>query len=154
MLDGGLPAWKAAGFPVEEGVVEAAPGDFTARRRPELYATAEDVAEATDTGSAVVINALDIASHSQARIPGSVNVPFTDSLTSEGPVARPEEVRASYEETGALEADKPVITYSRAGIAATFDAFQLARLGREDVRVYDGSLTDWTSGDARPLEAD
>lgn len=38
------------------------------------------------------------------------------------------------------------------GIAATCVAFQLARAGRSDVAVYDGSLTEWTSNLDRPLE--
>ena len=45
------------------------------------------------------------------------------------------------------------MTYCGGGIAATTVAFTLSLLGRDDVRVYDGSLNAWTAGE-RPLERD
>ncbi|SER62761.1 sulfurtransferase [Corynebacterium cystitidis] len=141
VFDGGLPAWRERGYPVETGTVTAVPGDFTACRRPELYATVDDVAAAIDDPSTILINALDRDSYIKAHIPGSVNVPCAEAVDA-----------AAFEAVGALDEGKRVITYCGGGIAATFDAFQLARLGRDDVRVYDGSMTDWTSDPSRPLE--
>ena len=43
------------------------------------------------------------------------------------------------------------MTYCGGGIAAAFDAFALALLGRDDALVYDGSLVDWTSDPGLPL---
>ena len=48
--------------------------------------------------------------------------------------------------------DRPIITYCGGGIAATSDAFVLTELlGRSDVSVYDGSLSEWVQSDDRPL---
>lgn len=44
-----------------------------------------------------------------------------------------------------------VITYCGSGIAATYAAFNLARPGRDDVAVYDGSLTKWAADPKLPL---
>lgn len=47
VLNGGLPAWKNAGGPVESGPeIATAPGDFTARPVPERLASADDVLKA------------------------------------------------------------------------------------------------------------
>jgi thiosulfate/3-mercaptopyruvate sulfurtransferase len=45
-----------------------------------------------------------------------------------------------------------VITYCGGGIAASSDAFALALLGRENVAVYDASLSEWARDPALPME--
>ena len=46
-----------------------------------------------------------------------------------------------------------IVTYCGGGIAATSDAFVLkALLGRDDVTVYDGSLSEWLLDPNWPLE--
>jgi thiosulfate/3-mercaptopyruvate sulfurtransferase len=60
-------------------------------------------------------------------------------------------VRQHFERAGVL--DRPrVITYCGGAIAASFDAFALALLGRRDVAVYDGSLVEWSSDPESPLD--
>jgi len=61
-------------------------------------------------------------------------------------------VRDLFAEKGTLDEGKRVITYCGGGIAATFVAFDLARLGRGDVAVYDGSLNEWTADPSLPME--
>jgi thiosulfate/3-mercaptopyruvate sulfurtransferase len=39
------------------------------------------------------------------------------------------------------------------GVSATLLALGLVRAGREDVRIYDGSLEEWTADPARVVEA-
>ncbi|MCL4069505.1 rhodanese-like domain-containing protein, partial [Pseudomonas sp. GX19020] len=53
---------------------------------------------------------------------------------------------------GALDPSKRTITYCGSGIAASVEALALATLGRDDVAVYDGSLTEWTADPDLPLE--
>lgn len=58
VLDGGLPAWIAAGYPTEEG--EPHPHErrhFSARLDHGAVADADDVARALETGSAQVVDA-------------------------------------------------------------------------------------------------
>ncbi len=47
---------------------------------------------------------------------------------------------------------EPVIAYCGGGISATVDVFALSLLGRDDVRLYDGSLTEWTADAALPVD--
>ena len=45
-----------------------------------------------------------------------------------------------------------VVTYCGGGIAASSDAFALALLGRDDVAVYDASLSEWAADPSLPME--
>jgi thiosulfate/3-mercaptopyruvate sulfurtransferase len=45
-----------------------------------------------------------------------------------------------------------VIAYCGGGISATVDLFALALLGRDEARLYDGSLTEWTRDETLPVE--
>ncbi|QDE96256.1 rhodanese-like domain-containing protein [Myxococcus xanthus] len=57
-----------------------------------------------------------------------------------------------FEKVGALDAAKKTVMHCRGGIAATVAALQLPRLGRDDVAVYDGSMTEWSQDPQRPFE--
>ena len=47
-----------------------------------------------------------------------------------------------------------MVTYCGGGIAASSDAFILTLLGRDDVAVYDASLSEWANDPAMPMERD
>ncbi len=58
ILDGGFPAWVAAGMPVEEGMPRARqPRHFTARFDAGAVADREDVARALESGAVQVVDA-------------------------------------------------------------------------------------------------
>jgi thiosulfate/3-mercaptopyruvate sulfurtransferase len=169
VLDGGLPAWRAAGLPVTASQTPppSAPPRFTPRPRPELLATRADVEaivrgddDAAGAASACLVNALSPAvfrgegpsSYARpGRIPGSRNVPHATLVDPDTNRFRP---RAELAATlAALPADGPVVAYCGGGISATVDVFALALVGRrDDVRLYDGSLTEWTADPELPLE--
>lgn len=167
VLDGGLPAWRAAGLPVTAAPTPppASPPRFTPRPRPELLATRADV-EAIVRGddgagtAACLVNALSPtvfrgegpSSYSRpGRIPGSLNVPHATLIDPDTNCFRPRTELAATLAT--LPADDPIVAYCGGGISATVDVFALALLGRrDDVRLYDGSLTEWTADPALPVE--
>lgn len=160
VLDGGFAAWQAAGQPVATGT-EALPATvFTARRRPELLASKDEVLAAIEEPEIQLVNSLDTDTFEGSRrtyarpgrIPGSSQVFFGDLITGDSEARSREEVRPLFEQAGALEQDTQVVTYCGSGIAATYLAFQLARLGRDDVAVYDGSMTEWAADESLPLE--
>ncbi|MEE6286322.1 sulfurtransferase [Georgenia sp. MJ173] len=160
VLDGGFTAWRKAGRPVATGQETLPAATFTARRRPELLATKDDVLFSLDLPDIQLVNSLDRetfegtrATYARpGRIPGSGHVFFGELVSAEGLALDPDEVRPAFANAGALDEDKQVVTYCGSGIAATYLAFQLARLGRDDVAVYDGSLTEWAADESLPLE--
>ena len=62
-----------------------------------------------------------------------------------------DELRARFDAVGAMKAGR-VITYCGGGIAASSDAFVLTLLGRDDVAVYDASLSEWAKDPSLPME--
>jgi thiosulfate/3-mercaptopyruvate sulfurtransferase len=154
VLDGGLGAWKSEGRPVTDALSPGyPPADFAAARRPHLVVSTEEVQAAIGDPDTVLINALSPQAFAAGRIPDSHNVFFgtlVDPAT--GRFRDPEATRAAFEDLGALDPSRRPVTYCGGGIAATVAALALARLGRDDVAVYDGSMNAWTADPARPVE--
>lgn len=144
VLDGGLPAWKAAGYEVTDEIAVPTPRTFSGVRRPELIRSTEDVTAALDDENTILVNVLDeatyrgdVASYGRpGHIPGSINLPVARLRDPETGTLRPlEELRAEFEAAGLLDEDRTVVTYCGGGIAATGVAHALALAGREDVAV-------------------
>jgi thiosulfate/3-mercaptopyruvate sulfurtransferase len=162
VLDGGWDSWTAEGRPVSTDPAPHHAAHFLPRPRPALIASRDEVLARSGDGGACILNALSPAVHAgtenrygrPGRIPGSVNV-FAQHLLD--PASRrflPHD--ALRERLGAVGAlgDERVIAYCGGGISATVDAFALTLLGAGDVAVYDGSMTEWLSDPALPVETD
>src|SRR5450755_732406 len=154
LLDGVLAAWKAEGYELSNQSEGYPPARFVARTRPELLATRDDVeAVALGASSACLVNALlppsfrgeGITSYSRpGRIPTSVNAPWDSMIDPRTNRFRaPTELARELDAVGARGPD-PVIAYCGGGISATVDLFALSLVGRDDARLYDGSLTEWS----------
>lgn len=162
VLDGGLDQWVREGRPTEAGPSSYPPATFTARRRDHLIATKDEVRAAVEDDDVLLLNTVDPATHSgetltfsrRGRIPSSANLYYEDIFDpATGRFLPPDELRRRFGAAGALDADRTV-TYCGSGIAAAVEAFALATVGRDDVAVYDGSLTEWTADPSLPLEVD
>lgn len=160
VLDGGLPAWEAAGFEVTDVVPEPTPRTFTGTRRPGLIRSTDEIAANLDDEGTVLVNVLDEATYCgevdtyarRGHIPGSISLPvFTLRDPATGALRPVEELRAEFESAGLLDTDKRVVTYCGGGIAATGVAHALALAGRDDVAIYDGSMTAWAGKPELPL---
>jgi thiosulfate/3-mercaptopyruvate sulfurtransferase len=160
VLDGGLPAWRATGLPVESGTVSYLPAELTARPRPDLLVSHAD--DVTALGGVVcLVNALappvfrgeGETSYSRAgRIPGSSNLPWARLVDRETWLFRSAADRgAALAELGVAD-DVRVVAYCGGGISATVDVFAWFLDGREDVALYDGSLAEWSADPERPME--
>jgi thiosulfate/3-mercaptopyruvate sulfurtransferase len=161
VLNGGFKKWTVEGRPVATDA-GAAPGrTFTPRPRPALLTDKAGVLAALGESGACVLNALNEERHRgtgdapygrPGRIRASVNVPAQDLVDPRTHAyLAPEALRAKFQAAGALDA-KRVVTYCGAGIAASSDAFILTLLGRDDVAVYDASLSEWANDPTLPME--
>jgi thiosulfate/3-mercaptopyruvate sulfurtransferase len=162
ILNGGWHKWTMEGRPVSTEPSSYRPATFTVRHRPDLIASKHDVLAGIGTDGTSLVNTLPRDVHAgtagqnferAGHIAGSVNVPIVDMVD---PVTHaylpPEELRRQFAEVGALKDGERVITYCRAGIAASGGAFVAALLGAENVAVYDGSLAEWTADPTLPME--
>ncbi|PYE17989.1 thiosulfate/3-mercaptopyruvate sulfurtransferase [Williamsia limnetica] len=160
VLDGGIAAWKAADLPVTDTPSTATPREFIAARRPELLRSTEQIRAALDDDSTILVNVLDEPTYRgetttyarNGHIPGSINVPVAGVLNAEkGGFKSVAELRETFEAAGLLDTEKTIVTYCGGGIAATGVAQALSLVGRDDVAVYDGSMTAWAADPELPL---
>ena len=159
VLDGGWKKWTRENRPVATDDGARPARAFTARPRPALVADKAGVLSALGDERACVLNALTEEQHKgggvtygrPGHIAGSGNVPARDLVDPETHAYLPVDVlRKKFAAAGALDA-KRVITYCGGGIAASSDAFALALLGRDDVAVYDASLSEWAADPSLPM---
>lgn len=165
VLDGGWTKWQTEGRPVSSEPTVYPP--TTCQVAPDWtrgLALKSDVLVAVTERHACVVDSLSPASYRgevdrnygtfgsrKGHITGAVNVNFesmTDPAT--GCFLPPAQLRARFDAAGTA-LDKPVITYCGGGIGATCTGFALKLLGKEDVRVYDGSLWEWANDPSLPM---
>ncbi len=162
LLDGGLQSWLRAGYSGSSAIPTVEPASFLARPRPELLATKDDVLRVIGGEPACLVNALTPrafrgegpgAYSRPGRIPGSVSAPAQALFDSGTWCFLPhDELACELGDLLAIDPALPVIAYCGGGISATVDIFVLSMLGRDDVRLYDGSLTEWSADPQLPLE--
>lgn len=158
ILDGGLAAWQAAGQACSTQAHHYAPAQWHSRTLAHRFVDKQQMVSAMDDASVCTVNALSPAVYAgtgehhygrRGHIPSSINV-FYDTLLEGGRYRSSEEVHAALEASGMLD-DRRVIAYCGGGISATIDAFACLLLGKQDVAVYDGSMTEWVQDAALPL---
>ena len=164
ILDGGLPAWKAAGGDMEAGPAQDRPmGDFSPQQPAGVgvvdMASLRASIESGDGGQILDARASARFAGSApeprkglraGHIPGSHNLPFTALLNADGTYQDAGTMRARFVESG-IAPDAPVVTSCGSGVTACVLAVSLHILGNEAVSVYDGSWTEWGASDA-PIE--
>ena len=163
VLDGGFAAWVAGGHPVESGEQDAPSPVPTWRAEAErrAWVSKEELLERGSDPSTPLVCSLPRGSFTGAdptrytrrgRIPGSVNVSSRDLFTSDGHVKSRVELILAYEQEGVHVGDDEVLLYCGGGISASGSALTLAAIGQRAVRIYDGSLEEWSADPALPLD--
>ncbi|WP_327117254.1 sulfurtransferase [Streptomyces sp. NBC_01341] len=161
VLDGGLPAWEAAGLPVEArepGTAERT-GDFTARPRPGMLVGADEVAEALGDARSVVLDARSRERYAGSapeprpglrggHMPGSVNLPFGE-LQRDGLMLPADELRTAF--TASAGNRERLVVSCGSGVTACVLALGAELAGYRDVSVYDGSWGEWGLPSDRPV---
>ncbi|WP_191859643.1 sulfurtransferase [Hanstruepera ponticola] len=154
VLDGGLPAWIEAFYPLsKKEVYQGAIGNFTAKKNQDCMCFFDDVQKIVKNRTHQVIDA-----RSQARfmgqepepreglrsgtIPNSKNIPFQNLLVN-GRLKSENEIRDIFQEV--LEDDKPMVFSCGSGITACVLALGAELTGYKNMSVYDGSWTEYGS---------
>lgn len=164
VLDGGLPAWKAAGCATESGrgKVQSPPYPFKSLQPPDWTTTAEHLLENIATNEYLVLDARanprfrgDVAEPRpgmrSGHIPGSTNVPFNDLIDDEsGLFKSADEVRGLFSRAGVE--NTPVVVSCGSGVTACVLALGLEVAGLNEPKLYDGSWSEWGSRDDLPVD--
>jgi len=156
LLDGGLAAWAAAGYPVSTESLRRATGKLSMNLRPELIADRGEVLESLEDREVQLIDSMpeahyrgEVAMYDRpGHIPGASNIPTTLLMDETGRFRPQDELEMLFDG----DMNDRTITYCGGGIAASVNAFVLHRLGFTDVAVYAASLDEWAADPANPME--
>ena len=85
-------------------------------------------------------------------MPSAAHLFWEDTLEGEQQRFRPATELAGIFESRGLSKEHQVITYCQGGGRAAHELFMLHLMGYDDVRLYMGSMEDWSRQPQRPLE--
>jgi thiosulfate/3-mercaptopyruvate sulfurtransferase len=153
VLDGGLKKWRAEGRPVTPEVTKPAASKLEPRFDAALVRDVEAVKSVLNAKSAQLVDARAAgrftgevpeprAGLRSGHMPGARNVPWQALVAPDGTLRPAEALRAAFE-GGGVDLGGSIVTTCGSGVSAALLALGLARLGRFDVAVYDGSWTEW-----------
>ena len=153
VLDGGLPKWVAEGRALEDLPPIVRDRHMTVRRQAHLVKDVTQVAAASKLRDQEIIDARSPGRFRGeepeprpgmrgGHIPGSKNVHYSSLLNADKTMKSPEETRAIFEAAG-VDLSKPAITTCGSGVTAAILSLAMARMGKDDHSLYDGSWSEW-----------
>ncbi|GAB3883536.1 sulfurtransferase [Terrabacter terrigena] len=157
VLDGGWAAWTAAGLPVSTEEPADRHGDVVVR--PGQLPTLDASSAATLAREGLLLDARALERYAgetepidpvAGHIPGAVNSPTTEWVTTEGTFRRDLAEHWAHVTDGADLSDRPVGVYCGSGVTATHEMLALAELGVDTV-LYPGSWSEWIRDPSRPV---
>jgi len=159
ILDGGLQKWAAEGRPVERGRPQVRNAEFAPRLDRSSVVDKDYVRSIVGSGKVELVDARGAMRFegdqeprpgvSPGHIPGSKNLPQSKLFRADNSWKRGEELRAAFAEAG-VDLDKPMVTTCGSGVTAAAILFGARLLGKEDVKLYDGSWAEWGSDPSTP----
>lgn len=157
LLDGGINAWKLAGYDLKKGEEswQKPVSPLRINLRPSLFTDQYEVEASIDNDVTHLIDALhaahfrgEVSMYERAgHIPGAINLPVTQMLNESGQFKDASFIPAQL----GFNPDERTIVYCGGGIAASLNAWMLVRAGFTNVAVYDGSLQEWTADTEKPM---
>ncbi len=159
VLDGGYPAWQAAGLPIEKGAAVTRPASnvslcFDDRLMLLDHAAVSDVAPGTllDARAALryrgEVEPLDrIGGH----VPGALNRPFGDNLDSDGRFKPAAQLRDEFLAVLGAADPSSVVHMCGSGVTACHNLLAMEHAGLHGSRLYPPSWSGWVSDPARPV---
>jgi len=162
VLDGGLPAWIKAGQEVSDkpakpvsrpAYISAAPLSGVINRQGVKAALGTtQILDARPSSRFHGTSPEPRANLRSGHMPGARSLPFGSLRTPDLHFKSLDEIKSLVEASG-IDLTAPIITTCGSGITAAGLAFNLYRLGAKDIRLYDGSWSDWGDENLTQAEA-
>lgn len=156
-LNGGLEAWKKAGYPVTKAAPSVKKAKFVPNVTPLLvdkdYVKARLHSDKSVIVDARMKNIYDGDPAGQPRdghIAGARNIPYTEMLDQATYVFKPADQLKAYFEPVAAPG-KEIVTYCFIGQTASV-VYTAGRILGYDMKLYDGSIQEWSRINDLPME--
>ena len=164
VVDGGLPAWIDANYPLEDlnsyADIPYEKGNFKAAFKPNSVVSQEDVYAIMHNPDVLILDARSygrfIGTEPEPRndlksghIPGSISLPYTEVL-ADGKMKSVEELKIIF--TALDLGNKKLIFSCGSGITACIILLAAEIAGYSNLSVYDGSWSEWGLIEGLPIE--
>jgi thiosulfate/3-mercaptopyruvate sulfurtransferase len=157
-LNGGLEAWKKEGYPVTKEVPVAKKGNISIKAG-NLLVDKDYVLKTLNSDQGVIVDArtknfYDGAQTGNPRdghIKGALNIPYPDMIDQKTYVFKPVDSLSNYFVPVVPDKKKEVVTYCFIGQTASV-VYMTGRILGYDVKLYDGSMQEWSRIDELPME--
>ena len=160
ILDGGLKAWHAAGFPLSLDAPVVEPGTFAGTPDHRLLLDAEHLQKRLGQPGLTLIDAraqprfrgevepIDpIAGH----IPGAQCAAFSENLGSDGRFLPAEQLKQRFAAQLQGRPAQELVAYCGSGVTACHNLFALSLAGYPLGKLYAGSWSEWITDPAREI---
>ena len=160
VLDGGWPAWLAAGQPTSAAPATVTRAQFEGRPDPSMVVDAAWLETRLDQAGVRLIDARspdrfrgdnETIDPVAGRIPGAVNRFFKDNLRADGRFESADRLRAAFESLAAGVPPAAVVNQCGSGITACHNLLAMEVAGLHGARLYPGSWSEWCSDPRRPV---
>jgi thiosulfate/3-mercaptopyruvate sulfurtransferase len=171
LVNGPREKWISEGRPTTADAPNHPAATFTAQPGNDaIRAVRDEVLEALDTPTRLVDvrspqefsgELIAMAGYEQegaqrgGHIPGAKSVPWAQAVQEDGTFKSREDLEELYTGKGVISESDPIIAYCRIGERSAHTWFVLHELlGKDDVKNYDGSWTEWGNLVNVPVEKD
>jgi thiosulfate/3-mercaptopyruvate sulfurtransferase len=162
VLDGGYPAWTAAGAATQTG--EAVPQSGGLLEPPTIdawpVASAAEVAKLLRDPRRLLVDARAAERYAGSvepidavagHVPGAENHPFSSNLGSDGRFLGPEELRRRWQARLGSREPATAIAMCGSGVTACHNLLALEIAGLPGATLYAGSWSEWIRDPQRPI---
>ena len=158
VLDGGWELWLAEGRPVTTAIPQFESTTFETMVEPRLIATADDILGGLAAGGMQLIDVRSPAEYAgetsrantAGHIPGAISAPWQLMLADDKTVKPANELREKLDALGIDLKAKDTVLYCNSGVSATVGMLAMEIAGADNLRLYDGSWTDWGNNPSTP----
>ena len=158
VLDGGYPAWLAAGLPVESGEIIRMPSKVSLHFDAGQFLV--DHAKLRDVSQRLLLDAraapryrgeVEPIDRVGGHVPGALNRPFSENLAADGRFKPAERLREEFLALLGAHVPEDVVHMCGSGVTACHNLLAMERAGLLGSRLYAPSWSGWVSDPQRPV---